>query len=226
MKDYTTSNNQAYSVSPIARSYTSADNLPPYYSQSLHGIPAEDLAKKRSRILIAVVAVAFCMACAGIFFFMQSRTQQVDANAAAAPAPAAAVVAADVQQPNADAAERAAKAREAVKAAEAAAKSAEAAVALAAANAGVTTDLTEEEINAKIAHVARTHAIRLSAEHVFAAFRVANAAVISLENEAKAPVVRKQPVAKKQRVEAEPAPAPAPVQEYRRPVDVGGALPF
>ena len=221
MKDHqTTSNREAYSVSPM-RSYTSADHLPPYYSQSLRGISPEDLAaKKRSRFIIIGAIAAVCLTLVGGIIYSQSS------QPAAAPEAQVAAVQA-VNQPSAsEIAERTAKAREAVRAAEAAAKSAEAAVALAAAQ----TDsmANEAELNAKIAHLSRVNAIEIADEHVNAAWLMASTKV-----QAEAAANKPQP-AKKPAARPKPAPAPAPVvaapapkkSDGGRRADTQSALPF
>ncbi len=206
-------------MSPM-RSYTSADHLPPYYSQSLRGISPEDLAaKKRSRFIIIGAIAAVCLTLVGGIIYSQSS------QPAAAPEAQVAAVQA-VNQPSAsEIAERTAKAREAVRAAEAAAKSAEAAVALAAAQ----TDsmANEAELNAKIAHLSRVNAIEIADEHVNAAWLMASTKV-------QAEAANKPQPAKKPAARPKPAPAPAPVvaapapkkSDNARPTDARSALPF
>ena len=203
------------------RSYTSADHLPPYYSQSLRGISPEDLAaKKRSRILIFGAIAAVCITLVGGIIYSQSSQPE------AAPAAQAAAVQ-PVNQPSAnEIAERTAKAREAVRAAEAAAKSAEAAVALAAAQADSVAN--EAELDAKIAHLSRVNAIEIADEHVNAAWLMASTKI-----ESNAAASKPQP-AKKPAAKPKPAPAPAPVvaapapkkSDNARPTDARSALPF
>ena len=221
MKDHqTTSNVEAYAVSPM-RSYVSADHLPPYYSQSLRGISPEDLAaKKRTRMIIigAIVAACIALVC-GIIYSQSSQP------AAASNAQAAAVQ--PVNQPSAnEIAERTAKAREAVRAAEAAAKSAEAAAALAAAQTEAQT--REDELSTKIAHLSRVNAIDLADEHVKSAWLMA-----STRAQTNAPASNSQP-AKKTVVKPKSASAPSPVvaapapkkSGNSRPTDARLALPF
>ena len=221
MKDHqTTSNVEAYAVSPM-RSYTSADHLPPYYSQSLRGISPEDLAaKKRTRIIIIGAIVDVCIALVCGIIYSQSSQPAAASNAQA-------VAVQPVNQPSAnEIAERTAKAREAVRAAEAAAKSAEAAAALAAAQ--TEAQASEAELSAKIAHLSRVNAIDLADEHVKAAWLMASTRV-NVNVPSSNPKPAKKTVAK-----PKSAPAPAPVvaapapkkSDNARPTDARSALPF